>query len=602
MLKRGIFPKSTCLWLFFVFIFIIIFSLNHMTPLWGDDWWRVEKLSNFFHIFERIFDEYKNWTGRVFVLLITYFSLVKYPGSVFIFNIVTTLVFLALIFGVFRAAVGRRPTPSIVDISILFVTFSSIWLLTHSIGEAMFWKTGAIAYMWVITGALYLLIPFIELTVYRRSVYFEGAFHSILPFFVFLFAMSLENVAISICCFMAYTLLSAKFNKVTIHPWYYRNAIAFFLGTIVLIAAPGNFKRFTSQDNGISMYKRFGDLAEKIWFHGTVDTKIFFVILGLSICVALINRVNDHRLKTLKLWMIMGLMLAFTMIVSSGINFSARTSFVAEICFIIVVVGLAYECLRHSKSFFTWGLPSIALLGLIIIADLLVTFEQYLATDQQHQRRLVIMDEYKRNGLRKILLPSMRVPYIRGLKDDIIDGRYFLRDIHGDTPGNAWRNGTYAKYHGFDFAIRVSFPYLIYLPEISSDNSTFYSPAQGKNWIALNRIEKFGYKENMALYIIMDGINCTKNLKINSNNLILDTQENLTQAWSRSREVAIVEKSGKQLMDYCVYRKDLNLNKDREYRIHSPYSQSRLDFIINKDLWRKKITMWPKFVTGKVNQ
>lgn len=102
-----------------------------MTPLWGDDWWRVEKLSNFFHIFERIFDEYKNWTGRVFVLLITYFSLVKYLGSVFIFNIVTTLVFLALIFGVFRAAVGRRPTASVVDISILFVTFSAIWLFGY---------------------------------------------------------------------------------------------------------------------------------------------------------------------------------------------------------------------------------------------------------------------------------------------------------------------------------------------------------------------------------------------------------------------------------------------------------------------------------------
>ena len=153
---------------------------------------------------------------------------------------------------------------------------------------------------------------------------------------------------------MLYSLIAARLNGIRIPRWYWQVTVGQIAGTVLLIAAPGNFERFASQDDGQPIWLRLGKLAEVIWRHGTIDTYIFIVIAGLLVVLALLRQRFDA--KRFYLWMIIGLMFAFTMVGSTGINFANRTSFVAEICFIAAITNLTYLTLSSLQPYPRSGL------------------------------------------------------------------------------------------------------------------------------------------------------------------------------------------------------------------------------------------------------
>jgi hypothetical protein len=537
-------------------IFILMLILNSFTPLWGDDWWRAVDWGNFFHIFERIREEYMGWTGRVSVLLLTFLFLLKYPGSIWLFNILNSLVFCFLVIGIFRAAVGRFPGKNHQDFVLILLVFCSIWFLSQSFGEAVLWKTGAIAYLWVVTAAIFLLIPYVELLGHDKRLPDTPLRLWGWPVFAFFWAMGLENVSISCSLFMIYSLIAARLNGIWIPRWYWQVTVGQITGTVLLIAAPGNFVRFAAQDDGQPIWLRMGKLAEHIWRHGTIDTHIFVVIAGLLVVLALLRQ--RYEFKRFYLWMIIGLMFAFTMAGSTGINFADRTAFVAEICFIAAMTNLIHLTLSHLQPLYIFPLPTLMLVLAIWGADFVKTFDQYLATWHQTQRRAELMEIYRDNGIRKILLPSMSIPHINELKDNIVDRRYFLRDIHPDQDGNGWRNGTYAKYHGFTFAERIQKPDMIYAPEL--ENTKRFKP-RGKygDFELFSRLEKRGINRSNILYLIGNKRNCraVKEVQVYPADIDdLNSREQKTRHVSIKNEtpVAWVSERGVETKKRCIAR------------------------------------------------
>ena len=187
------------------------------------------------------------------------------------------------------------------------------------------------------------------------------------------------------------------------------------------------------------------------------------------------------------------------------------------------------------------------------------------------------MDYYHAAELKNILLPSTQVPYVQGLRDDIIDKRYFLRDIHMDIPGNGWRNGTYAKYHGFDFAVRVDKPYMIYLPEINDIKSAKIW-AMGADYVIFVRQERSVILAKKVIYLFTPAEYCSL-----ETNLVLtpaDTTKNstpITIAVPDRQDVAVVGADGKLNTERCAARIELPA---QEFK--------RIEFVKNKDseVWR----------------
>jgi len=146
----------------------------------------------------------------------------------------------------------------------------------------------------------------------------------------------------------------------------------------------------------------------------------------------------------------------------------------------------------------------------------------------------------------------MKIPGINGLKDDIMAGRYFLRDIHPDKKGNEWRNTSYANYFGFDFSLRVKKPYLIFLPELLS-NSNWKIHKSKQNMMVLSRMENYGFQHFRALYLISPKNACVHSFTIQSNH-----EKNEKKGKKSIQEVAIVNSVGNIDFSYCVSRLELD--------------------------------------------
>lgn len=541
-------------------IFLLIFTLNSLTPLWGDDWWRALRPENFFDMFKRLYDEYMGWTGRIFVLFLTFIFLLNYPGSELIFNLVNSAVFCVLLVLMFRASTGRYPGKYWHDVLLILCGFFLLWFFTKSFGEAVFWKTGAIAYLWVVAAAIFLLLPFVELIVSQKTLSNSRWRLYGLPAFAFFWAITLENVAVSVSVFMIYALLFTRQQGMKLDRWYMNTLIAQLVGTTILIIAPGNFLRAAAQDDGNPLWYRMGELTKRVWQHVSNDVPLFFLMAALLVFLAL--QKERFVLKRFFVWLIIGLMFAFSMVGSTGVNFDNRTAFVAEVVFILALLNLVSAALFAARRQTVYLIPLFVLLGTIWCADIFKRTEQSLATWQQDQRRDELMAFYRANELKKIILPSIKVPYVQGLRDDIIDKQYFLRDIHAPMPGNEWRNGSYAYYKGFEFATRIPRAYAIFEEELTGASS-FVHVGKFEEIDIYTRKEAYAFKRRDVLYLISARKQCMEGEEItvyplNEDDLPLALRKaGYQKIVSERNNVFIVAKNGEQDLSRCMARYEL---------------------------------------------
>ncbi len=490
---------------FFVLVFALQFGLNSFTPLWGDDWWRAVAPGEAADIFTRIADEYRTWGGRLFVLLLTFVFLLKLPGMLVLFNLINSAVFCLLLVAIFRGAVGRYPGRARADLILLPAVWFAVWFFTQALGEAVFWKTGAVGYLWTVTAALYVIAPYVDLLVDEEPRSDTRCRLWGLPIVAALWATGLETVSLSLTIFMLYAMLAARLRKIALHRWYWHVFAGQLAGTLVLITSPGNWVRAARGDDGLGIGYRIILLSRSVWRHVTTEVPILYAMAALLVLLLLMRRrVALHRFY---LWLMLGLMTAFAMAGSSGASFGQRTAFAAEICFIVALISLCAGLFSGPRALTLRAqvmlLPLYAALLGVFGADIVKTMAQYLAVRQQTQRREELMAAYKALGLKKILLPSMRIPFIDGLRDDIAEGRFFLRDLHPDAPDNGWRNGTYAAYYGFDFANRVDVPHVIFAPELA-EGGRFTPLGRIANLSIYLRREARGWGAGDVLYCVSD--------------------------------------------------------------------------------------------------
>jgi hypothetical protein len=488
-----------------VLVFALQFALNSFTPLWGDDWWRAVAPGEAADIFTRIADEYRTWGGRLFVLLLTFVFLLKLPGMLVLFNLINSAVFCLLLLAIFRGALGRYPGRAGADLVLLPAVWFAVWFFTQALGEAVFWKTGAVGYLWTVTAAVYVITPYVDLLVDEEPLLDTRWRLWGLPIVAALWATGLETVSLSLTIFMLYALLAARLRKIVLQRWYWQVFGGQLVGTLLLVTAPGNWVRAARGDDGLGIGYRIILLSRSVWHHVTAEVPIFYAMAALLVLLLpMRRRVALHRFY---LWIVLGLMVAFAMAGSSGASFSQRTAFASEICFIVALLALCGSLFSGPRTLTLRAqvmlLPLYAALLVVFGADIVKTVAQYWAVRQQTQRRQELMVAYKALGLEKILLPSMRIPFIDGLKDDIAEGRFFLRDLHLDAPNNGWRNGTYAAYHGFAFANRLGVPYVICASELA-EGGRFTPLGRIANLSIYLRREARGWGAGDVLYCVSD--------------------------------------------------------------------------------------------------
>ncbi|MBY4640998.1 DUF6056 family protein [Gluconacetobacter entanii] len=311
---------------------IFLFSLwaNIVTPLWADDYCRTipVDLKNTFHI---VYGNYFYWTGRYFTTLITFLVLEFHSyGSIFIFDVLNALVFCVLVHNVCMicrdtADPDRDTTAGFADIIFVFL---AIWWIPRDISEVALWKTGAIGYLWPVTGELWIL----------RQVLARRLPSGVLACgFAFFIATFLEPLSLLMSMVLiAFGISRHRDGRPVACPF-----IGFhLLGTLFLWLAPGNYVRARTMEHDTIVNRldgvlgNVGSLFDLYW--------IPFVIILLLCHVAVVKDGGQWSRSWKKIGTFAALSLIYMMILLlfPRSSLAARVSFPASIYLVCILATL----------------------------------------------------------------------------------------------------------------------------------------------------------------------------------------------------------------------------------------------------------------------
>jgi hypothetical protein len=269
-------------------IALFMYGLNNLTPLYSDDYaycffFKEIKGFDVFHlvtnisdIFHSQYNHYFTMNGRSIVHSIVQLFLGLLGKDVF--NIINSLVFICLIYLIYKLAVTEKEkTPQSI---ILLLLFFSLFFLTNAFGETFLWLTGSVNYLWSATLMLVILLI--------HSYLVKNQLRTISLPFLFIIGIiggwSNESFSIGLSGgFFIFYLLNIKLLR-------FNNAIlilGFFIGTLLILFSPGTLAR--ANESGVlggNLILKFSNGLLKLF-----SSKIFSCLAVFLIYIFLKNKI-----------------------------------------------------------------------------------------------------------------------------------------------------------------------------------------------------------------------------------------------------------------------------------------------------------------------
>ena len=237
---------------FIIILFSIIF-IGVFQPDISDDFVFSKSAENLDFI-EYIKHWYFGWTGRMTGVMLLYFS---FMGNItkIIFGILNGILFIACVYLTLFISLGRKPLIKGKDLPISILSFAAVWFGIPSIGETVFWRTGAAVYLWSLFFSLVFLLPFrllCENFSYKKQPPSLTLVYSILMFLLGILTGNSQKqifaaAALSSGLFALVFILKNKSARLP--AWLYSGYAGLIAGGVILIAAPGNYIRMDQLGN-----------------------------------------------------------------------------------------------------------------------------------------------------------------------------------------------------------------------------------------------------------------------------------------------------------------------------------------------------------------
>ena len=126
-----------------IITFLVMLTLNNLTPLLADDYEYLYKTKSWMTILIDEYNQYMTWTGRSVVHIIARIFLLLPKG---IFNVFNALAYTIVTYLVYRLTLQKQDEKynsfRFIIIQVLF------WLFTPAFGEVFLWETGSANYLW----------------------------------------------------------------------------------------------------------------------------------------------------------------------------------------------------------------------------------------------------------------------------------------------------------------------------------------------------------------------------------------------------------------------------------------------------------------------
>lgn len=327
-------------------VFVLILALNILTPIIADDYaysfsrvtgGRVTGLKD---IFLSQVDHYFYWGGRSVVhFLAQTFLFIGKP----IFNILNSLVFVALTLIIYFMANGRKK----INIPLYVFVTLAIFLFNPVFGQTMLWLIGACNYLWGTAIVFGFLLPI--------RLYLEKEFTVKKPFYALFFIAGIlagwcnENTSGAALLMVIFSIIYLKLHKRKTPIWLWISLLGIAIGFGVMILAPGNFVRMSNEvfeDNRHFLLKygdRIVETSSQLFDYG-----IWLIIFSVVTLVFMfLEKVSKEKIILAFMFFIAALACNYAMILSVTIP---ERSFTGTLCFLILTASYCFSNLELVKA------------------------------------------------------------------------------------------------------------------------------------------------------------------------------------------------------------------------------------------------------------
>lgn len=323
-------------YIFFIVVLVCFYILNRYSSLMGDDFWykfmkgatdEYVNIPSFMDALHTQMQAYMTWNGRLIVhTLVSYFCGVL---GMDIFVVLNSVVFVLLYMGIL---IILRQNLNVRMVADKYVVLLLLFVLFPSPGEVFFGSIAmSINYLWAACAVVYFMI------LYNYVKNTSNEYHLIkklLLFFVALIVGSLQEsftIGISGAFFIYYCFHIKDFKKNI--PWL---VIGFWIGTCLVVLAPGNFVRMggvVDNYSGIIKYVRHFGVA-------IYESKILLLLFILSFYTFFKYRKILHDyFRTNNIYC---LAIVFNLLVCAVVYSGPRQLTSVELFSLILFVGLLY--------------------------------------------------------------------------------------------------------------------------------------------------------------------------------------------------------------------------------------------------------------------
>ncbi|MDR1808852.1 MAG: DUF6056 family protein [Prevotella sp.] len=382
--------------------FVLIYVLNVLHPLFGDDWMysltQTGRLNSFSDILHEQYRHYFEWGGRTVVHVIAQSLLLAGEEAGDLLN---SLAFVLYILTVYYLANGSRA----LSIRLLIGVNMLAWFFQRTFGSSALWLTGSANYLWGTWLVLLFLIP------YRKMVFqperTKDSWLKCLPLFLSGVIAGWTNESTSVALILLLVVLLFYFRNTNgfIPKWSIAGCCGVILGCAMMLAAPGNRIRseylrvYEGRTSGIySLDAISGGISRALW--GIFDYMLPLIFIFFFI-LALFHTYGNNKGRR-KVYSFAGGLLAAAIAGALAMSFSPvfpeRAAFGLN-TFIILGIGLLYAYLYRRNKMIKW-LGNIALIfALLVFApDYYNGYKELSHARKVMDARIAAVEKGKQNG------------------------------------------------------------------------------------------------------------------------------------------------------------------------------------------------------------
>lgn len=313
---------------------ILGFMVHQKTPFMMDDIWystnlaTEEPLNNLWDIIEGQIWHFNNWGGRCITHGVLQLTLMMSERGADILNVIMTLLLAYMI-----CVTAKKKS-----ISSYFMAFALLFAWNANMKMSMFWQAGTVNYVYSTVWILLFIQPFLdEWRDEQRKFPLISAW--MLPLGI---CAGWSNENMGPTCFLlalATVIYCVKWKKIKVKLWMFLGTLGSFVGSILVVVAPGNFARSSTIEKK--------GLVETVWerFYSMLCAGtdfLFPMCLALTIlilikCVCLKGKLKNHHIVLL-----VSCILSYGAMVLSP-HYPDRATFGTMVLGIILFIELIYD-------------------------------------------------------------------------------------------------------------------------------------------------------------------------------------------------------------------------------------------------------------------